>query len=702
MTSTAVELSKLPYFYGREYYVLRSGRAKTIFQTDRADLGPAFTYMLFDAEDSAQSLKKDGAFNFDQDEGFASSGLRIHLGGYAYTAFGEQMEYRLVEVDGVPAVESVWWAGGVRVTERVSALAGAEAILRTILLDGVALSGDDTVSARLFLPHGKISRSGQSLLQTGKGYGSGLAILGDAKVQVDEIQGFIEVGPISVGPQKTRSFEVLNFFEFPGSGTESFSDHAGPMIATSAEKERKRTKAVWESVSRIATKDRTVQELYDKARFGLHGMIAENGTMDAGIFEYGTQWARDTSNSALGALHTGHFELARAALTRVLTKMINAEGATLIGGVYNTPDREEFDQMGELVHALKSYRDWTGDDSLVRDNRAQLLSAIERPLLPVFRDETGMVHNRREFWERGFEDAYELAYQTNLVVGLRDAAELATALGAEDRADRWRREADRTFHAMLSHPTRSLVVDGHFIKRRNVTGEVAHMTPRGLGFDPSVPANAEQHNCLDPDSTLALPIAFGLVDPRDPISLKTLDVLEQLWNMRWIGGGYERYNSSTEPDTPGPWPFASCFILRAQHESGLFDRSRKVLEWLNTVQGGRTGSWFEEIPVLHSNRACGIVPWTSGEVARFVVEHLLGVRFEGKRVVVKPAPYPNGQPITADLRFRTGRLRLEIEGWGRMAKASLDGTKLSLRPNGSIILPESFASGTLKIQMNTR
>ena len=63
-----------------------------------------------------------------------------------------------------------------------------------------------------------------------------------------------------------------------------------------------------------------------------------------------------------------------------------------------------------------------------------------------------MVHNRREFWERTFEDAYELAYQTYVILALREAAELAPALGAEDRAARWRAEADRIQQAMLSHP----------------------------------------------------------------------------------------------------------------------------------------------------------------------------------------------------------------------------------------------------------
>ena len=396
-------------------------------------------------------------------------------------------------------------------------------------------------------------------------------------------------------------------------------------------------------------------------------MIADDGTMDAGIFQYGRQWVRDTSNSALGALHAGHFELARAALTRVLTDLVSDEGAAAIASQYDKPDQEELDQMGELLHVLKSYRDWTGDESLVRDHRAKLLALIERPLQPIFRDETGMVHNRREFWERTFDDAYELIYQAYVVRGLRDAVELAPLLDAEDRVERWTKEANRTLEAMLRHPTRALVADGHLIKRRNVTGEIADLIPTGRGRNPDVPFRSERNNRLNPDASAALPIALGLIDPRSPLARKTLDDLEQLWNSRWFGGGYERYNSSSQQDTPGPWPFASCFILRALHDAGLYERSRRVLEWLNSVQGGRTGFWFEEIPTLRSNtKFCGIIPWTSGEIALFVVRHVLGIRFEGARVVIKPALYPQSPPVSADLRFRKGRLRLRIEGSGKI------------------------------------
>ena len=38
-----LELNKLPFFLGRDYFVLRSGRAQMIVQADRADLGPALS-----------------------------------------------------------------------------------------------------------------------------------------------------------------------------------------------------------------------------------------------------------------------------------------------------------------------------------------------------------------------------------------------------------------------------------------------------------------------------------------------------------------------------------------------------------------------------------------------------------------------------------------------------------------------------------
>jgi hypothetical protein len=232
-----------------------------------------------------------------------------------------------------------------------------------------------------------------------------------------------------------------------------------------------------------------------------------------------------------------------------------------------------------------------------------------------------------------------------------------------------------------------------------VTGEVADRLVDFKGFAADVPLNTEQHHRLLPDASQALPIALGVVPGHSELARRTLDDLEALWNTRWSDGGYDRYHTSTQPDQPGPWPFATTFILRAQHEARLFDRSRRSLEWLNTMAGGRTGAWFEEIPSIRSlNQSCGIVCWTSGEVALFVVRHYLGVRFEGERLVIRPALYPGSPPVVADLRFRAGRLRLEIDGSGPIRGARVNGRRVKADPDGALRLPLDFQEGSVAIQ----
>jgi hypothetical protein len=691
-----LELGKLSFFYGREYYILRSGRAQMIVQADRADLGPAFTFMLFDSQDSLQSVLKEEAFNFTPEQGFGSTALQVVLGGFPFTALGHRTDTRWVDADGIPAVEAIWWAGGIRITERISALGRDGIFLRSILLEGANLVGEDTVALRLSLPPDSLRREGPILLHDGKGFQACLIALGNSPAKADEKKDQLEIGPITVAPGSHVSVKTALLVKIPARPVEEMLAQARTLVASSAREEQEQTKQRWAATSRVTTQDRTVQGLYDKARFGLPGMIADDGTMNAGIFEYGHQWVRDTSNTVLGAIHAGMFELARSTLERILTRMITDEGATMIGSNFDPPDMEQFDQMGEFLGALKAYCDWTGDDSLLREHRGKILAVIDRPLRPRFRDETGMVHNRREFWERYFDDGYELAYQTYVVSGLRDAAEMAPALGAEGETDRWKKEAARILQAMLSHPTRALVLNGHLIKRRNVTGEVADLLPFWQGFQPDVPLRTEKNHRLYPDATMALPMALGLVEPRSPLALKTLDELEQLWNSRWSDGGYDRYNTSSQPDQPGPWPFATCFLLRAQHEAGLYDRSRRTLDWLNTVQGGRAGTWFEEISSVRSQEmACGLIPWTSGEIALFVIRHWLGVRFEAGRLVLRPNLYPDSPSVSADLRFRRGRVHIEIDGGGPIRSARVNGVKVKPKPDGSVALPADFSSGTV-------
>ncbi len=273
------------------------------------------------------------------------------------------------------------------------------------------------------------------------------------------------------------------------------------------------------------------------------------------------------------------------------------------------------------------------------------------------------------------------------------------ALGAEARVARWRAEADRIQQAMLSHPDRALVRDGRLIKRRNVTGAVADDTAGFPGFFPDVPLKTERTHRLLPDASMALPIALGVVPARSQLARRTLEDLEGLWNTRWSDGGYDRYHTSGQPDQPGPWPFATTFILRASHDAGNFDRSRRALDWLNTCQGGRAGTWFEEIPSTRRQAPfSGLVCWTSGEVALFVVRHYLGVNFEHGALAIRPALYPGSPPVQADLRYRQGRLRLEVSGSGPVKSARVNGRKVKPSKDGILRLPVEFAGGTVVIE----
>ena len=596
-------------------------------------------------------------------------------------------------------VEAVWWAGGVRVTERISALESEGAFRRQVRLEGAHLAGDETVWLRLRLPPPGVQQEGSMLVREGAKARMALLVADSTPAKVDAANARLDIGPVAISPGGSATVETLLLVQVPVGECTQLVTQAKDLAASKMAPAIKDTARSWAAVSSVSTRDRAVQEIFDKARFGLVGMIAQDGTMDAGLLEYGGQWVRDSSNTALGALHAGQFEAARNVLQHILTKMISQDGVTMIAESFETPDREQFDQAGELLHLLRCYRDWTGDDSLVRQHRALLVKVVERPLQPQFRDDTGMVHNRREFWERAFEDAYELAYQTYVILALREAAELAPALGAEDREARWRAEADRIQQAMLSHPTRALVRDGRLIKRRNVTGTVADDTAGFPGFFPDVPEKTERAHRLMPDASMALPIALGVVPAHSELARRTLDDLEGLWNTRWPDGGHDRYHTSGQPDQPGPWPFATTFILRAEHDAGNFNRSRRALEWLNTCQGGRAGLWFEEIPSTRTQApVCGLVCWTSGEMALFVVRHYLGVNFEHGALAIRPALYPGSPPVQADLRYRQGRLRLEISGGGPIKSARVNGNKVKPGKDGALHLPPDFAGGRVVIQ----
>ncbi|MCC6123528.1 MAG: hypothetical protein IT426_01050 [Pirellulales bacterium] len=699
-----VPLLEKSFFYGHNQFLLQSGRTRMFVQAHKVNIAPAFTYLLFDAQRGQNAKRR--AFNFAAGQGLVDSALEVLLGKYAFTAQGENTEIRWTTVEGIPAVEAVWWAGGIRATERLFALNDRDAFLRRIILESKDLIGTEKVSLRLSLPPGDAAIRDGLLIQQRGPMTMALGAVGKHAGQTSSGGNTVTIGPIELAVGQAVVIDTLLLAQLPNDGKPRWRPAVVPAAAKNASlaaldigEAIAETRESWAAVSKISAGDPLLREVYSSACNTLPAVVADDGTVIAGPFQYGDgQWVRDSSNILIGAVHAGHFERARAGLECILKRLIDERGSTLVDGAIQTPDREQFDQMGEFLQALKAYRDFSGDDSLVRQYREKIIAMIERPLKPEFRDAaTGMVHNRREYWERTFDDAYELAYQAYVVLGLRCAADLAEPLAAGDRAAAWRAAAEQIWKSTLGDEKFALVEGGKFIKRRNVDGRkfdiFANPHPYQRGMAEEAIENESAH-ALNPDSTAALPAALGLIDPRSPLSLATLDDLERIRGERWHGDGYMRYASTCELNQIGPWPFATCFVMRAQHDAGLFDRSRRSLAWLREV--GPSGAWVEAICAKRSgSNWCGIVVWTTGEIPLFAVRHVLGVRFDGATPALKPAPFPRAGPLKADLRFRKGRLKLEIPGPGPYDYALVDGKRTAADEDGAVRLPPDFTGGTV-------
>ena len=199
---------------------------------------------------------------------------------------------------------------------------------------------------------------------------------------------------------------------------------------------------------------------------------------------------------------------------------------------------------------------------------------------------------------------------------------------------------------------------------------------------------------------MALPIALRLVEPNSALATNTLNEIEKLHNQRWWGGGYARYDTSCEINMPGPWGIAGALVLRGQHAGGMLDRSRRTLEWFRNVSGGNGGLYYEEMPLLAGSQQnwLGLVTWPTGELPYFIVHHYLGVGFEDGRLTMRPQLFSGSPPVKANLRYRQGRLRIEITSSGRVQTATVNGKAVKIRPDGSVVLPEGIESGVVVLR----
>ena len=401
-----------------------------------------------------------------------------------------------------------------------------------------------------------------------------------------------------------------------------------------------------------------LDRLFQASAAQLPAAVSSRGCMDGGIWQYNREWVRDQSFAALALAMLGRRDLARTMLSRLATEFVTPEGATLDSSQARGRDDVELDQNGELLDALGEYVAWTGDVGLVAALWERIVAGAEYPLRPEFRHTaSGMLAGTREYWERhaahGIRPGLEMVHQLFVSLGLASAASLARRLGHADAARRWQSASESLRDAMLSHPAFALSDARGFVKRRLLAGPVQEtiVPGDGAGLPESVPLAMDPPHLLNPDTCCVLPIVFGFVSPGSAVARATMESVEALWNQAWHRGGYGRYHVSSEPDSPGAWPFASLFVARAAIEARDGARAWRVLRWMAETDGAAAGTWFENDGPRASPPfpQVGITPWTWAEMVLLVVHHVLGVRPGADGVSVRPRLLPGVAGVEARL-----------------------------------------------------
>ncbi|MCI0698686.1 hypothetical protein L0337_42645 [candidate division KSB1 bacterium] len=650
---------------GGVYYLLGNGRIQAAIQVNRSGRGTPFGLLLMHPEKFG---KKREALNFHPERGIEDSQVRVSVNGCDYLAEAAALQVRWENKGNVPAVTAQWRADGIGVREEFYCPSLHAPRLRRVVTLHNHTDQHLLVEALTAVPQSKNSqtkwlRFPSQLLKAGE------------KVMV-----------------------IFEYTLYENSNNIWNVD----LAVTDDQQISPETQTHWANLTQFDCGDIALNHLFAASCAQLPAAVSASGAMDGSIWQYNLEWVRDQAMVVVGLLMAGCHELAQTMIERLLRKFVTAQGDTVDSGRLRGPAEVELDQNGVLLYALWNLWRWRGDPSLdlIRQNWKKIVAVAEFSLQDIFWDnESRLLKNTREYWERhaayGIREGYELAYQFFVVMGLEKAAIIAERFGDLQHAQRWREAAAAIKHSMLGHPKFVMIEDGHFIKRRLALGEVQStlVVPDTDILPPGIPLKTEPNCYLDPDASEALPIAFELIDPHSELAQKTLAHLETLWNQRWTAGGYGRYHVTSEPDSPGPWPFATLFITRAYLEAGDNEKVSRALRWLSQVQGGEAGSWFEfygprPIPPCPQ---VGIVPWTWAEIIIFFIHHLLGVRPEVDRLIIRPRLLPELKSVKSRLRVHEHWIDLEIRRADKISErsAAVNGQTVHLQDNQLVLpLPE--------------
>jgi hypothetical protein len=622
------------------YFFLGNGFIQAVVQVAPAGEGTPVGLLVMDPE---RLGKKRDVLTMDSNSGLENTMICIRSGASVHIPKGKSLHAGWISEYPAPAARVEWKTREVRVSE----IFYCPDVFQPVLVREVRIKN-------------LLKSEVQALIETG---------IFDKVIEQE----------LSFGPQEELAvFLRYTLNRSSNEVTVDLADRSGPS---------EETLQYWEKVTSVSFGLPLLDHYFNACRAQLPAVISNSGKVDGSVWQYNREWVRDQAMMTIGLTLSGHHEIASRMLNRLLNEFVTDEGDTIDSSEKRDPDEVELDQNGVLLHALKNYVLWSGDHDIVAQHWDKIVSTAEFPLKDVFRHQpSGLLANQREYWERhrahGVECGLELTHQLWTSLGLSSAAELARLVSQEAEAVRWERRAEWIKQSMLNHAQYGLVDGRGFIKRRKVDGSVQEtLDPLpDAGLPEEAPLSSTETHFLNPDASISLPIAFRFISPGSSLASLTMANLESLWNQSWKDGGYGRYHASSEPDSPGPWPFPSLFIARAYTETGDLEKVWRVLKWMDTLSGAKAGSWFEfygprQAPPFPQ---VGITPWTWAEMLILLCHHIIGIQPEMNHLRIKPRLLPGIKRIRALFPLRNGRVNLDIR---RASKGKPQG----FRSNGAII-----------------
>ncbi len=672
-----------------DYFMLGDGRLMAIIQWSRNPALSPLGLVLYEPE---RMSRKNGSLLFHPELGLARTMLGVTIAGERHQPRHDDLHISWDDSEE-PAVIARWHAGDVEVVERFFIQTSTSTLVRDVTLVADGIEGD--ILAALYanpLLFDEFGVQQQCLL-----YAAGYTTISLFSVPTGRaFERFLTVRATPRPDRVSASFiygiEAVGTHEFslypPGFSLPKIEVDATFDVAAQSHDQ---SPTIPEEECRRAER---IADLYRTSCRSLRAAVSQLGKFDASIWQYDFEWGMDASMVATAASSAGMFALARQVLTNILRRLSSIDGMIAEASRFRGGEMSELNGNGAVLDAIWHYWRWSGDESLLHSHWKRIAAIADYPLREEFTHESGLLRSRRDFWERfpwmGVEEGFELGHQVYCAVGLGRAAEMAAALGYQEHAERWSSAARRIREAVTTHPTLSLVEEGALVHRRLLDGSVQwKMRPdrsyRDGDYGPYVPTSADTTlRPCEPDTSEALALVYGVIDPKGPVALRTMERLERLWSPTGEGG-YARYNVESDPDSPGPWAFATAFMAAAELEAGLIDRGKRTIDWLIDAAGAG-GTWFEYYGprVSPPYPPIGIIVWGWAQFILLVTKHIVGVRVDHDAITIAPKLLG----LHHRLLLTGHMIRLSVTGLG---SARLDGAPIEMI-DGTVSIPLPLAA----------